>query len=367
MPPVTKMHHDCAKPAAFLVLKENMSDKKFYIILIFLIAAIILAAYFSFLAPPGCLKAKKISGMPAIKSSYIADKKIIISTAGNEKFEYTIKGICYAPDMNGATFYDNYEKDIALVKQCGAASVRTYRPLAAYDPDGDLDKERTKELLDMSFKEGITLAVGFSHYDMAEGGLMDIYLSAFGDHPAVLMIVLGNEYNYHYEEWFSKEEWLEMLTDAVKRAKKLAPNRIIATVHGEMPSKDEYNEYVKAGIDLIMMNMYRGANFGFAKQNWNSISDNMPWVISEFGRGSKDAGGKDTSNIQSSMLQTLIQSMEHGYLFMLTDDPQKGEEAIAPNIGSEDSLGIFDMHRNPKKAVSTVKTEYDKIESLKFL
>lgn len=355
------------KAGGVLSAYKNMSDKKFYIIITVLLAAILTAAYFSFISPPGSRKRLAASAMPEIAVSYIADKKIIIADGEGRKFEYKIKGVCYGPDIEGKTFYENYGNDLILLKQCGAGSVRTYRPLAAYSEDGSLDKEKTKELLDMSLREGITVAAGFSYDDMAENGLLEEYLSLFGNHPALLMIVLGNEYNYHYGEWFSKEEWLGRLADAVLAAKSLAPGRIIATVHGEMPSEEEYAQYVNAGVDLVMMNIYRGANFGFAKENWHDISDKMPWVLGEFGRSSKDAQGNDTSKLQVSMLQTLIRSMEQGYLFMLTDDPEKGETEISPNIGREDSLGIYDKYRTPKKAVSTVKAEYDKIVNLRPL
>ena len=362
----TGFHHDHASPAAFLVFIKIMSDKKFYTILIILLAAIIAAAYFCFVLPRGeTVSAQIISG--GIVKSYIQDRKIIITCGEGKNYDYTIKGICYGPDIKGETFYENYKRDIVLVKQSGASSVRTYRPLAAYNADGSLDKEKTKEMLDAFFNEKITISAGFSYEDMAEGGLLEEYLTAFGGHPALLMIVLGNEYNYHYGQWFTKEEWFLRLWQAVKTAKILMPDRIIATVHGEVPSKEEYEEYAAAGLELVMMNIYRGANFGFARQDWYDISDNMPWVVSEFGKGSKDARGNDVSKLQASSLQTLIRSMEQGYLFMLTDDLQKGEDEITQGAGREDSFGIFDKDGNPKPAAKIVAEEYSKIKGVIYL
>ncbi|MDR1696556.1 MAG: hypothetical protein LBR69_08045 [Endomicrobium sp.] len=302
-----------------------------------------------------------------ITKSRIQDRKIIITDNLGKDINYRIKGICFSPDIDGEIFYETYLKDIPLIRGAGANSIKTYRPLGAYNARGEFDHQKTRDILNAFFKNKITASVGFSYEDMAEGGLMEQYLAAFGNHPAILMIVLGNEYNYHYGEWFTKEEWLSQLKSAVKRAKRHIPNKIIAVAHGEMPSKQEYKEYTSAGADFIMMNMYRGSNFGFSKDNWNKISKHMPWGVSEFGRSSLDAAGKDTSKLQSSELQTLIRSMDHGYLFTLVDDPAKGDMEISPVIGREDAMGIYHKDGKPKIAVKTVKTEYDKIPGAVYI
>jgi len=300
-------------------------------------------------------------GQIFIVKSRIRNKKIIITDNLGREIDYRIKGICYAPDTAGEIFCQTYTQDIPLIQAAGANSIKTYRPLGCYDEGGNFIYESSKELLDACLKAGITVSAGFCCEDMAEGGLMEQYLKMFGRHPALLMIVLGNEYNYHYGEWFTKEEWLSRLASAVKRARKYMPDRIIAVSHGEMPSKEEYGEYVKAGVDYIMMNMYRGSNFGFSKSHWDKISPAMPWGVSEFGRSSLDAAGRDTSKLQAAQLQTLIRCMENGYLFTLVDDPGKGAFEFSHVIGREDGMGIYDKDRNPKRAVCVVKEEYDKI------
>ncbi|AKL98505.1 hypothetical protein [Endomicrobium proavitum] len=293
-----------------------------------------------------------------ISKSEIKDKKIIITQNNGTVSEYKIRGVCYAPDTDGELYFQDYKEDMPLIKTLNANSIRTYRPLGASAADGSFSHANTIAILDECLREGLTVAVGFSYDDMADGGAMEEYLRMFGTHPAILMIVLGNEYNYHYDEWFSKNEWFSRISSAIKIIKKYSPNRIIATVHGELPSQDEYNEYVNAGINLIMMNLYRGSNFGFAQENWYKLTNSMPWVVSEFGRSSKDASGKDTSKIQTSYLQTLIRALDQGYLFTLVDDPAKGSDEISPSIGAEDSMGVYDKNRTPKIAAEAVREEY---------
>jgi hypothetical protein len=298
-----------------------------------------------------------------IVKAEVKDRKIIITNDKGRQIDYRIKGICYAPDIDGGTFCKNFKKDIPLIKKAGANSIRTYRPLGCYKDEygNSFNSAGTKKILDKCLEYGLTVAVGFSYEDMAEDGLMYSYLKEFGNHPAILMVAFGNEYNYHYNEWFSKEEWFQRLKKASTRVKKYLPGKIVAAVHGEMPSAQEVKEYTRAGMDLIMMNMYRGSNFGFASQRWHEMSKNMPWVLGEFGRSSKDGSGHDTSKLQVSYLQTLIRNMEHGYLFSFSDDPAKGEGEISPVIGSEGNMGIYEYGRYPKKAVKAVKEEYGKI------
>ncbi|MDR1941573.1 MAG: hypothetical protein LBQ47_04535 [Endomicrobium sp.] len=333
-----------------------------------MIKNILLSAVFvcasAFLFSCAHVAAKKNPDGIYVAKAKVADRKIIVTDEKGKKARYIIKGVCYAPDIAGLSYWQHYKTDLSLIKNIGANSIRTYRPLGAYFEDGSLNKTQTLQILDAFLEEGITVAAGFSYEDMRSEGLMEQYLEMFGNHPAILMIVLGNEYNYHYDQWFTKKEWLKKLKLAVKTAKKLAPNKIVATVHGELPSKKEYKKYVKLGLNLVMTNIYRGSNFGFAKDDWYSFAKNMPWVLGEFGRASVDADGSNAQRAQEAALETLIRSMESGYLFMLIDDPAKGSYEKTPGAGMENSFGVYDENRQPKEAVQTVKEEYNKIKGV---
>ena len=47
----------------------------------------------------------------------------------------------------GLEFYENFEEDILLLKSLNANAIRTYRPLAAYKDNGEMDYEKTLYML----------------------------------------------------------------------------------------------------------------------------------------------------------------------------------------------------------------------------
>jgi len=310
-------------------------------------------------ADNGKIKVEDTADALYISKSRIENKTIIVTDSKGNEIQYTVKGVCVAPDIDGKMYFQTYKERIPLIKSINANSIRTYRPFGAKNDDGSLNYANTLLMLDECAREGISVAVGFSYEDMAPNGAMEEYLKDFGTHPAILMVVLGNEYNYHYGEWFTKAEWFSRLAYGIKTARTYAPGRIVATVHGEVPKKQEFDEYAAAGLDLVMMNIYRGSNFGFAKQDFYKMTDTMPWIVSEFGRSSRDGKGNDTSKQQASYLQSLIRSLETGgYLFMLVDDPEKGPQELSSIIGAEDSLGVFTFDLTPKIAAGIVMEEY---------
>lgn len=294
-----------------------------------------------------------------IAQARVEDRKIIVTDEKGRLIDYIIKGICYSRDPNGTRYGDFYKKDLPLLKDLGINSIRTYRPFAVYS-DGAIDIAKTKEMLDAFMREGISITAGFSYEDMAPGGLMEQYLQEFGNHPAILTVALGNEYNYHYGEWFEKQEWMTRLAEAAETAKRLAPGKITAVVHGEIPSEQEVKEYKDAGIDLIMINIYRGATFTDAPMQWEKLDTDMPFVAGEFGRSSKADDGADTSGMQSEFLTSQIRHLGAGggFIFSAFDEPAKGGRAVDETIGSESSLGVYTEKGEAKPAVSAVKNEF---------
>lgn len=297
-----------------------------------------------------------------IAQARVEGGKIIVTDEKGRLIDYIIKGVCYSRDPNGTQYGDFYEKDLPLLKDLGINSIRTYRPFAVYS-DGAMDIAKTKEMLDAFMREGISITAGFSYEDMAPGGLMEQYLREFGNHPAILTVALGNEYNYHYGEWFEKQEWMTRLAEAAQTAKRLAPGKITAVVHGEIPSAQEVKEYKDAGIDLVMVNLYRGATFTDAPLQWEKLDTDMPFVAGEFGRSSKADDGTDTSGMQSEFLTSQIRHLGAGggFIFSAFDEPAKGDRAVNETIGSESSLGVYTEKGGAKPAVSAVKNEFSAI------
>ena len=310
-----------------------------------------------------------------IKSVKVEGYKIIVTDKNNKKQDLIIKGVCYSRGDHGQSYYKYYKKDLEKLKSINANAVRTYRPLAAYDTNENIDYRRTKEILDGFAKEKIYVIVGFdSLRDITGGnvygkqvkaGVYKTYIKKFKDHPAILGWAFGNEYNYHYIEWFnSKSNWMKILKTASSNAKKLSPTKIVTTVHGESPTKTELQEYKGMKIDLVMVNSYRGPSFGDLFDNWKdkTSANKMPLVVSEFGRSSQTGSGQDTSLQQSNTIKSLwgeINSNKKtvgagGFIFELNDEAWKGQQEFSSMIGSEANLGIFkDKYNNLKKDTKT--------------
>ncbi|MDL2247064.1 hypothetical protein LJB96_05560 [Methanobrevibacter sp. OttesenSCG-928-K11] len=288
-----------------------------------------------------------------IISSKIEGYDIIVSDEYGNVFKYEIKGVCYSrenPTMGIQDYEKHFEDDLKKLRALNANTVKTYRPLAAYSQNGEINYELTKYMLDRFAQEGISVAVGFDLNKDILTGSYKKYIESFSNHPAILMWVFGNEYNYHYGEWFSEEFWLNELDKATKTSKELSPNRITAVVHGELPTSDEIKKYNGIiNLDLIMLTVYRGPSFSNLFTSWENLdfTSTQPLVLSEFGRSSKSAVlEEDTSELQSNTLKSLWLEIDKnnvsagGFIFELNDESWKGDSNFE-TVGSERHLGLF--------------------------
>lgn len=313
-----------------------------------------------------------------VGASEIDGYKIIVTDDEGNETDYKILGVCYSVDQYGLEFYDNFEEDLRLLKSLNANAIRTYRPLAAYNENNEMDYEKTLYMLNRFAEEGITVTIGFdSRRDITGGydseinqtymrGFYKTYIEAFADHPAILMWVFGNEYNYHYEEWFgSREKWLGILDEAATTAKQLSPERIVAVVHGEIPTRQDFEDYGKIqALDLIMLNIYRGPDFGTLFEDWETLTANarQPIVISEFGRSSMGGKGRDTTLLQAKWTKSMWRDISQrsdtigagAFFFSLKDEAWKGDRELSGTIGAESRLGLFTAAGEPKEAAKII-------------
>jgi len=349
---------------------KNKKFKEVFIITVVLLSLLTIAISIDDSYGKSVDSKTKVANSKAIKSVKVNGYDIIVTDKNNKKHNFTIKGVCYSRGDHGQSYYKYYKYDIKKLKAINANVVRTYRPLAAYDKNENIDYKKTKEILDAFAEEGIYVVVGFdSLRDITGGnvngkyvkpGVYKTYIKKFSTHPAILMWAFGNEYNYHYDEWFSgKANWMKILSTASKNAKKLSPSKLVATVHGEVPSTSELQEYKANKVDLVMVNIYRGDSFGNLFTDWKekTATSKMPLVVSEFGRSSQSGSAKDTSVQQSNTLKKLWNEINKnknisagGFIFELNDEAWKGQSEFSSIIGSESHLGIFkDKTNNYKK------------------
>ncbi|MDR0748536.1 MAG: T9SS type A sorting domain-containing protein [Tannerellaceae bacterium] len=302
----------------------------------------------------------------SVSKSEVKDNRIIVTAGTGEKTDYKIYGFCYSVDQNGRGFEASFDSHLALLKSVHANSIRTYRPLAAYNGNGSINYEKTRRMFDKLAEAGMTVSIGFDLNQDLLSGLYKTYLDELGNHPALLGVLLGNEYNYHYigseydwaDKWFTKESWLANLTGAITNIRQRC-NRFVGVVHGEIPTDREMAEYKTCGADIVMLNIYRGESFYNLFDQWKGLSANgMPLVVSEFGRSSVAANGDDASALQADWVKQLwneidsrlCQGVAGGYVFELVDESWK--QGANELTGSEKHFGVFTEGGAPKAAAN---------------
>jgi hypothetical protein len=298
-----------------------------------------------------------------VAKSYLQDGKLYVEDVDGKLIDYKIQGICYAYNgesyrraPGGSEYYANYKADIEELTEMNVDSIRTYRPLAEYNSDGSLNIEKTTEMLDAFYKVRITVTVGFNKEDI-ENGLFEDYLKNFASHPAVLMVVVGNEFDAH-PEWFGGNvlNWYELIDESVVPLVEQYPEIVFATVEtdrGDAANIEKAGYFESRGM-LLMLNVYRGGSFGTLPAAWDkAVKDgiiSVPLMISEYGRSSMDFEGNDTSGEQTSTDSVLIAELKNnysasgagGYLFTFTLSRDAYNGAFNETIGHEYGLAVTD-------------------------
>jgi hypothetical protein len=277
---------------------------------------------------------------------------------------YIGKGVCWGPDVDGETFYKNYVMDIALMQQIGANCARTYRPPATYNSDG-VEVDKTKEMLDAFQEAGIQLVIGFSERDMRTF-VMRQFLENFGNHPAILMYMFGNEQNrlYGRDGNPSENEWRNIVREALATARQYTGRPIGTVLADDGSSVMESIVAELQKLDVILINVYRNGSIGNAEAEIFRETDRVFVGIGEAGMGSYGYDNReDRSQKQADAVGNIIDEIQEtnqfGFIFMLRDDFTKRGEG--PNGEAENSFGIFDEDGNPKPAADVVKEKYSQI------
>ncbi|MDR1696558.1 MAG: hypothetical protein LBR69_08055 [Endomicrobium sp.] len=303
------------------------------------------------------------SDVLSIQKAEIVDRKLVVTNQNGQRVQYIGKGIAWGPDIQGETFYDNYVQDISLMQSLGVNCVRTYRPVGEFNGI-NMDVDKTKEMLDAFQRAGIQLVIGFSERDM-RNTVMKQYLAEFGNHPAILMYMFGNEQNMYYDlfEYPDEMEWHKIVREALPVARERT-DRPIGVVLGDYYNlKDEAKWYEAMGLDVILLNAYRDGSTVEIENEVLEVTERVLVGIGETGLGSVGPKEEDWSQKQAEIIGEVIDeiqsSSKFGFVFMLRDDPYKRG---AWDAGKESSFGV--ISNNPverKPAAGVVEEKYSEI------
>lgn len=283
-----------------------------------------------------------------------------------------MKGVCWNPISKGQThpagldFAGFADIDLPMMEQVGINTIRTYEPIT------DL------AVLDKIQAHGMWVVNSVYPYGGAPPSDVTARVNAVKDHPAILMWVIGNEWNYNgLYVGLTHQESLERLNEVAALVKEADPTRPVATVYGELPSLETINAMPQ--IDIWGLNVYRGITFGDLFDQWAQRSS-LPMFVAEFGADAYNANidqvDPESQAVATSALTEEILSHSSkasannvctgGMLFEWADEWWKvGDPNVHDTGGSapgggpypdqtfnEEWWGIVDIDRNARPALN---------------
>lgn len=288
---------------------------------------------------------------------------------------FHIQGVAWNPvakgDVHpaGLDFAGFVDQDSALMARAGINVVRTYEPLTDTD------------VLDTLYARGIYVVNTVYASGAQSTQVVRDRVEAVMDHPAIVMWVIGNEWNYNgLYVGLDLPSSIERVGEAARVIERLDTGIPIATVYGGSPSRATVNALPE--IDVWGINYYGGLTFSSLFDTWSATSD-KPMFLAEFGADAWNADlGKEDQPAQAEATAALISEIEDnaairdqgpcmgGVVFEWADewwkdgDGQPDEHdigGIAPGGGphpdftfNEEWWGLVDIDRVPRQALDAV-------------
>ncbi len=212
-----------------------------------------------------------------------------VTTEGRKIFiggvEYKVRAVAFSNVPEGQTFDDLVldadhlsDHDLQLMQAAGVNTISTY-----YAP--------TFDFLDECMKYNIRVIVGIPYYDtrihpgpdIKTGSYID-YMALYMNHPAVLWVKLGNEYNYH-PEWFEGDvdNWYRAMDTAALTLKAIDTNHPVSTAQGYVPDIGTLDKL--KNIDVIGINGYTFDDYSGMIADFKAKSP-KPFIFTEAGTDS---------------------------------------------------------------------------------
>jgi len=278
----------------------------------------------------GLLTMPSVSSLPA----WVYGRELIVDGKA-----VVLKGVNWNPVRKGTRkgwkdvdFRGFVEADSVLMEVAGINVVRTYEPI--------LDVE----VLDVLWQKGIQVLNTAYVADKPDHSSILALVNKLKDHPAMLMWVIGNEWNYNglYSD-LSEEEATAHVDEISRMIKKVDSNHPVATVYGQLPGPEQLAAL--PAVDVWGVTAYDGLTFGKLFDNW-AILSKKPMFLAEFGADaynaktqSLDEGDQAVATV--ALTNEIVTHSTHnggvcigGFLFELADEWWKDVQ------GSPDSQDV---------------------------
>lgn len=289
---------------------------------------------------------------------------------------FIIKGVAWSPagvGTGGGQFATWYQTDIPLMAQLNANTIRTW---------GTFPVNSTGlAILDKCYSNNIfvIMTVDEQNYTSA--------VNYFKNHPAILMWLLGNEWNYNlfYGRYTTIDQCITAINNASAGIKALDPNHPVATCYGDLPTSAVLSQCT--GPDVWGLNCYRGLSFGSLFSDWK-IRASKPMFFTEHGADAYNNNiPSEDQNSQayalSSQWNQIINNLSAlnpnnvcvgACMMEWNDEWWKAGNYSSHDTGgfanggvypdgyaNEEWWGIVDIYRNPRAAYNTIKSIYQNL------
>jgi len=326
----------------------------------------------------------KILGTVILALMWISASGMEVTVKGRDILvdgeRYVIKGVCYHPVPKGSSkrSFCSLTKDLALMKELGANTIRVYEPITERAVLDEIHEAGVKVIISIGYNQE-------GKFDILSGTFID-YVEAYKDHEAILLWELGNEYNFH-PPWFGGDlqNWYDALNEAAALVSKRDPSRPVATAHGELPDKQALESC--PNIDVWGMNVYRWDNPEGIFPDWEKVSC-KPMYLSEAGADSYMAVAAEgyeagpNEKAQADAMRNIFGDISRFpeicsgvAVFAFVDEWWKAGDYDTQDLGgkpppagfpydavaNEEYWGILNLDRTKKEAFEVVKEAFSKM------
>jgi len=294
---------------------------------------------------------------------------------------FDIRGISWSPAERGdgfptaGAYLRAADRDLPLMRAANINTVKTYLPT-------------DRVVLDKLLEHGMVAIV------TVLARMNDDYASAvesLRDHPAVLMWLVGNAWNYNRSyDTCSLEACYTRVNEVARKIKALDDKHPVATSFaptGELPTESDLRRI--DAVDLWGLNVYSQPGFFNRFTNWRLLGQQTgirkPFFVSEYGSDAYDnRAGREDQAAQAAALRRQTQEIRAqssarnpalpclgGTPFEWNDEWWKrGNPAAHDNAGfanqgvagdqfaNEEWWGIVDVDRKPRQSYTVLQELY---------
>ncbi len=270
---------------------------------------------------------------------------------------FRIKGVSYgtfAPDEDGYQFptLSQARDDFRAMTQAGINTVRTYTVPRL-------------DFLDEAAAAGLSVVIGIPWMQHAaflddrartQSIRHDIVddVRAIADHPATLLVALGNEIPPGVVRWHGASRIEAFLRNVYDDAKAVAPD-VLLTYVNYPPT--EYLDLPFFDVCAFNVYLHRESDLRAYVAHLQVVAGNRPLLLTEIGSDSLSEGETGQADLATMQVKTVFEEGACGaVVFSWTDDWWRGGQRV-----NDWRFGLTTVDRQPKPALLGVSREYKNV------